>query len=658
MTRYELDGAAPGDPLTSGVTRRQVLVGGLGIAATAAAPFVGGTTARAAQNPRLWSSKAGWGGRWPTNRDIVHIRDTVVLDRNVTVGALVVHRSGTLIFAPGRSIRLASRGNVVVRGTLQMSPRSRRQVHRMTFDGIDESSVVGGMGLRKSDVGLWVRDRGRLVFDGCPKTPWVRAAGDLNSGARLLRLRTAPQGWYPGDELVIAPTRLPDGVATHDEYDTVRVVKVRGDTVTVFPPLSFDHPAHQINAATMASAEVMNLTRNVQVEGRPGARAHVHVTASVPQDMRHFSLRYMGPRKTAGAYTETILGRYGLHFDMAGNASRGTLVAGAVVRDTGSHAYVPHGSHGITFRGCISHNTIDDAYWWDGAADTRTPQRSTHDLTYDSCIASKVRCDPPFRGFRLTGFNLGAGKRNVAKHCTAVGVLGNNGASGFLWPEGGVGAWSTTDCVAHNNAVSGIFAWQNSDRKELVSRFLSYGNGDAGIDQGAYLSAFRYADCVLYGNRVTGLRLQALSSKARGLAYDNIEIDGAGIGSVAVQVVDHTLKASGSTEFTRCTFRGYRSAAIMMAATSGPRDRMDFVRCASASDPFSVDPAWVGGRVRWSDATWGTFRLTDPTAEPTTSTAAREEIPAFVNRPIGLPTTVDLTPRRAGPFARATRLRS
>ena len=113
---------------------------------------------------------------------------------------------------------------------------------------------------------------------------------------------------------------------------------------------------------------------------------------------------------------------------MVGNASRGSLVEGCVVREAGHHAFVPHASHGVTFRDCVAHDTMSSAYWWDPGAGN-----ATRDAVLDRCVASNVHTDGT--DFRLSAFWLGQGEGNVAIGCVAVGVLGNKNASGFQWPE-------------------------------------------------------------------------------------------------------------------------------------------------------------------------------------------------------------------------------
>jgi hypothetical protein len=281
---------------------------------------------------------------------------------------------------------------------------------------------------------------------------------------------------------------------------------------------------------------------------------------------------------------------------------------------------------------------MDEAYWWDGAPDTRTGQGPSHDLTYLSCVASKVRYDPPFRGFRLAGFSLGAGRGSRAVGCVAVGVQGSTNASGFHWPEGGEGVWEFRDCVAHNNAVNGIFTWQNTNRRHVIERFIGYHNAQAGIEHGAYLNSYRYANSILHGNGEASVRIHALSHE-KGLTLDNLWCDGAGLSEHGVQLVKHTLDSVATLLVSRCVVRNHTVAALGLDATEGSPDRVDVVDCEVAGNEVRAASGWVGGAVRWSDVQRGAFRV-----EPTTSGAPVVAAWNAAKRPI-----VDFAPHQPPP---------
>ena len=480
---------------------------------------------------RHWSDPVTWDGRTPAEDDVAFVSTRVFLDRDATVAGLVVEPGGALVFDPDSSRTLATRGNVVVRGTLSMEPASTRTVHRLVFRNVSEAAFVGGgMEVLKSDVGLWVMDNGSLRIAGSPKLAWSTAADALPVGSTEITLGDDPDGWEVGDELVIAPTLPPtnggDSTRPEEAYDIATVSAISDRTVRLSSATRFPHPGVDVGGGSM-TAEVLNLTRNVRIQGTEGGRSHVFIHSMRRQVVKNAALRYMGPRQRSEGHTVNVLGRYGLHFHMCRNGSRRSVVEGVVVRDCGGHAFVPHTSHGISFTDCISHNTFDEAFWWDGGD-------LTDDVILSRCVASLVRSDPSFRGYRLTGFALGKGVDNTVRDCVAVGIRGNENASGFLWDEGAEGVWTFEDCVAHNNAVNGIFVWQNTGKRHLIDRFVAYHNGKSGIEHGAYLNAYVFRDVSLVGNDEAGVILHAESMGPGELRFERPKVLGAGIQPVRV----------------------------------------------------------------------------------------------------------------------------
>ncbi|MEV8097078.1 hypothetical protein [Kitasatospora sp. NPDC085879] len=544
---------------------------------------------------RRWSDPAGWGGAVPGPKGAVRIADRVLLDADATVGSLLVEPGGSLVFAPERSLTLSSAGGVEVRGTLALAP-AEGAVHTLRFPSVDERTFRGGgMTMVEGDTGLWVTGTGYLRLDGAAKTAWARAATALKAGDTELSLAEPPTGWQSGDELAVTPTGPPSEDEFSTRYDLCTIRRVDGRTVVLSAPLAHAHPRVSAGGGVAVGAEVLNLTRSVRVEGTPRGRAHVHLTSSRRADVRHAALRWLGPRRAGketwnGApVTEPVLGRYGLHFHMLGDTSRGTVVEGVVVRDCGSHAFVPHASHGITFRSCISHDTWEDAYWWDGPPDTRTPQAPSDDITYESCVASRTVYEPAPRGYRLTGFALGAGTGGTARDCVAVGVQGATGASGYEWPETSEGVWTFERCLAHNNLQNGIFVWLNARHHHTLERFVAYHNGGWGVEHGAYLNDFDYNGGVLYGNGAGGVAVHALG-REKGTVFDGLLIDAAGQSDYAVATAKHQL-AGGTVTISRSRMTGYRKAGVAFRATpDGQPDDIAVLDCSFGGNEVWLDP--------------------------------------------------------------------
>ncbi|MGQ0670205.1 MAG: G8 domain-containing protein [Actinomycetota bacterium] len=549
-----------------------------------------------------WSDPATWGGTLPGPNSVVTIAKPVFLDTSPQVAGVTIAEGGSLIFDPGASRTLTSTGNVVVMGRLQMRPSAASVVHKVSFANVNESNFVGGgLIVLGTDVGLWVPGSGVLDINGSPKLAWTRVAGAVAKGATTLQLSADPTGWQVGDEIVLTPTLAPTSFTHYLAYDTTTIAAISGRTITLAQATVYDHPAVAVAPGVTMTAEVLNLSRNVRIEGAPTGRAHVWIHSDQPQVVNHTQIRHVGPRKTSGNTTVGVLGRYGFHFHMAEGQS-GTVADGVVVRDAGNHAFVTHMSDGLTLRNCVSHNTHDEAFWWNLGDDT-------NNITWDQCVASQVQVPRGTPGYYLTAFLLGAGLGNTVRNCVAVGVQGVKNANGFQWPtQKNAGVWTSEDCVAHNNKVNGIFVWQTDGDPHEVLRFTVYNNGGVGAYHGSYLNSYLYKDSTFYGNLAGGMKLAALSNGS--LMFENVRFDGGGMSDYDVVNDTHILSNTIPVVFQACTFRGAKKAGIGLTREKTRAEYLDCIGCAWEGNEFwlasAIDPSSV---VRVQDAVHGNISL-------------------------------------------------
>ena len=538
-----------------------------------------------------WSDPRTWGGRVPRSRDVVWVNRPVLLDVDADVAGVRIGPSGSLVFDPARSRRLASRGNIVVRGRLVTRPAGPRVVHRIVFIGIDERRFRGGHVADPipSDVGLWVVGGGLLDSHGSPKTPWTRLRRAAGAGERTITVVEA-RGWRVGDEIVITPTERPTVRDHWAHHDRRRIIAINGRRIRLDRPLSHRHPAVTVRPGVTRRAEVLNLTRNVVISGTPGGRAHVIMLMTTrPQQISHIALRHMGPRHG----DEEVLGRYALHFHADGNGSRGSVVNGVVVADSTGHAFAAHLSNGVTFRRCVAHDLVDDAYWWDlslsGEGRDLVP---SHNIVYDRCVAHYVKSGGNSK-FNLAGFLMGAGRGNVARGCVATGVEGGSESSaGFHWPSHSRddNTWTFVNNLAHNNRHSGIYFWQNGAPRTIVDRFTAYHCGQ-GIFAGSYSNLASYRRCTIYACRDDGLIISALPSK-RGrltgetITYQRMYVDQAGLSDYAVRITKHLARGGRVTRISGSTFRGGRRAQVGLPDGGNHPQLYDFVNCRMVGNNF------------------------------------------------------------------------
>lgn len=501
-----------------------------------------------------WTSAFGT----TTSTSDVTVTGDVVIDSNVTCGRVVIAEAASLTFDPDASAELSLWANMEVYGRLNMHPSSVAHTHTITFEGVDVDAFVGGgNAIIDTDIGMWVREDGYLTIDGPYRKAWTRLAGSETAGSTVLELSSTPAGWQVGDQIVVCPTEAPTVAFFFRHFDETTITAISGTTVTVSPALTYNHPAVSVGDGVTMTAEVLNLTRNVIIRGRPGAEAHMlfHVHHNANNSLKQLRLDAMGVRRSDSS---TILGRYPIHFHHGFEGTIGTILDSVVTTRSKARGFVIHFCDGVTLRGCVAYDSVETPFWWDDADETNS-------VLYDRCVAAKVSVYPEHQGFRLAGFDLRGGSGNIARGCVAVGIEGNQNASGYQWPEdiGANRVWGFEDNVAHNNNVNGIFTWQNDSVHHVVDRFVAYHCGKAGIEHGAYTNNFVYRNCSLFGNP-WGIALHSVASNDQP-QFVRVHVRGPGIVTHAVFIDRHALPPKPpymKTLFDGCVFEDFTVAGF------------------------------------------------------------------------------------------------
>lgn len=649
--------AAAGEPGRTGMTRRQALgvLGATGVVgaglivagrriltdevaasdasqprSTTSAPL--GTTTTTTAPPTTppppvdakWSDPNAWGGAVPGEGDVAVVKSNIMLDVDAKVAGVSIEPGGRLSFDPKVGHTLQSTGNVVVRGTLQMRPSAAAVHQTLVFPGVDEGRYRGGhiMEPLDSDVGLWVLDDGVCDLVGAAKSPWTRLTGGAAAGAGSITVKDA-SGWQVGDEIVVTPTEP----ATVDEnwahHDRRVITAVAGNQVSLDEPLSHPHDPVTVRAGVTHMAEVLNLSRNVRIEGTPDGRAHIiFLHGHKAQQLSHVGLRHLGPRQSDSG----VVGRYGLHFHMCDDGTKGSKVTGLTAYDCGNHAFVLHLSNGITLDRCVTHDTVGDAYWWDMVDEGEDASAiPTHGAIYDHCVASYTHQsdDDPYS---TTAFLMGTGVGNEARACVAVGTMGNTeSASGFGWPDKSrneTDIWLFEDCIAHNCKSSGIYYWQNVVARTIVDRFTAFHNS-WGIWAGAYANLVSYRDCNLAFNGQGGLEIKAVpdapqQSPDETITYEGMYVDQAGLSDFAATFHGPVVGGDRATLISDSVFRGGKKAQVTFQTGAEPGDdaaedteqNYSFTNCTFEGNAFWLeDGVREDANIRVSDSQHGTVML-------------------------------------------------
>ncbi|MBT8208511.1 MAG: cell wall-binding repeat-containing protein, partial [Acidimicrobiia bacterium] len=507
------------------ITRRNFLTRSAAVATGAS--LIAATPWKALAATALdWNDPAAWAsGVIPGPSDIAVVSQAIQLTGAANVAGVLIEAGGDLIFDSAATVTLETTGNIEVHGSLTVKP-STTVTHTIRFLDVDESKFVGGgMDVLASDVGLWVRGSGQLDIAGSPKAAWNRTGDDVS--------------WTSSDTLVVAPTAKGD--YPKDRFDSF----TKGSSVPT------------VNGTW--TAEVLNLTRNVIIEGQPGERAHINIRSDAPQFVSHATLRHMGPTEPVDDDKSVgYIGRYPLHFHHCGDGSRGSIIDGVLVTESGNRAFVPHGSHGVTMKNCIAYNVQNSPYWWDFPEDGDGGASDSDDTVWEDNVAALVFPNDPIRGFELHGFAMGAGTGNIARRCVAVGILGSKNAAGYHWPSKANASdniWVFEDCLAHNNARAGLFTWQTDSGVHPITRFDTYRCGFAGVIHGAYTNRYHYKDVRIH-ECDRGLEVHAKGpedDKPPALTFENVVVSGATIADVVV--AKHNADNEGVTEYQGGTIK-------------------------------------------------------------------------------------------------------
>jgi hypothetical protein len=187
---------------------------------------------------------------------------------------------------------------------------------------------------------------GKTDLRGQAKTPWVEAAGGLESGAKTIRLAARVEGWKVGDELVITDTQQhpktgDDEKRTEYDVEYVRIQSIDGNVVTIEPPLKHVHREYKHErTGKRLVPHVGNLTRSItlQSENPKGTRGHGIILGRGEGDFRNVAFVGMGrttSEKLDSAFVPDLakgckevrhigknqIGRYAMHYHHAGGVA-------------------------------------------------------------------------------------------------------------------------------------------------------------------------------------------------------------------------------------------------------------------------------------------------------------------------------------------------
>jgi RNA polymerase sigma factor (sigma-70 family) len=422
-----------------------------------ATPAVGPKLIRSAQSGP-WSSSDTWeGGNVPGEGARVQIRTghAVTYDVPPKVGARVgslirsIHVAGTLTFARDRSTWLEV-------GLIKIQPGDDASENGFDCDAhvlepkADEPRPALEVGTANDPIPaqytatIQLRyfdgmDRescpaivccgGRMDFHGAPLSrTWVKLGAPATAGATEVTLAEPVSGWRPGDRVILTSTakqnllkkasedERTDRGSTRDNSETEeRFIKaINGAKLTLDKPLAHDHVCDGDYRA-----EVANLSRNVVVQSAPaGPRGHTMYHRHSAGSIGYAEFRHLGK--------EGVLGRYSLHFHLAGDTMRGSSVIGASIWDSENRWLTIHGTNYVVVRDCVGYRSKGHGYFFeDGTEVYNVLDRNLAVQAYTAAPLPKQVI--PFDQNDGAGFwwanSLNSFTRNVACECDEYGYF-------------------------------------------------------------------------------------------------------------------------------------------------------------------------------------------------------------------------------------------
>ena len=306
----------------------------------------------------------------------------VILDQSADVGSIVVN-GGELIIADHIDLSLSTDWLLVLNGGLFRAGREvEGHVHNF------ELELTGDDPDRTIDISDWARggmadtitgNDGFLMSMGMGSAidihaadrslaSWAQLDATANAGDDWLTIDTAT-GWQVGDVIAVASSEF-----SADQAEQRRIVEVRdgGSEVRLDRPLDYRHYGELETYGNVdrqwtldMRAEVALLSRNITISGALAAsdtRIGGHIMAMMGGDMR------ISGTEITRMGQEGVLGRYGAHWHLSGDAS-GDYLRNNSFHEIYNKGIVMHGVQNVDISENVVFGTIGHSVFTEDAAE-------------------------------------------------------------------------------------------------------------------------------------------------------------------------------------------------------------------------------------------------------------------------------------------------
>ncbi|MDB5306424.1 MAG: hypothetical protein JWO38_626 [Gemmataceae bacterium] len=323
-----------------------------------------------------WSAAATWeGNAVPGAGARVQIREGHRVEYDVKADAVIraINVGGVLAFAPDRDTLL----NV---GLVKIQPGEEYSedgfdcdAHMVKADasrpmpalevGTPDRPVAAGKtavirlhfveGMNKESCPAVICCGGRWDSHGTPLSrTWVKLGAPAKAGDTAVSLAEPATGWSAGDRVIVTGTQTHGPAKTESVTEERTVLAVEGTTLTLDRPLAMAHLG-----AGDYRGEVANLSRNVVVESAApaGIRGHTMYHRNSAGSLAYTEFRHLGKKG--------VLGRYSLHFHLARDTMRGSVVVGNSIWDSHNRWLTVHGTDYLVARDNVGYKSVGHGFF-------------------------------------------------------------------------------------------------------------------------------------------------------------------------------------------------------------------------------------------------------------------------------------------------------
>jgi hypothetical protein len=265
---------------------------------------------------------------------------------------------------------------------------------------------------------------GRMDFHGAAMSrTWAKLGATAKTGDTAVTLAEAVSGWRVGDRIILTATTRQNKLkktfrpSTRDNTQTEeRFVKgIDGAKITLDKPLTYDHQCEG-----NYRGDVADLSRTVVVESADpdGVRGHTMYHRGSAGSISYAEFRHLGK--------DGVLGKYSLHYHLAGDTMRGSYVLGASIWDSHNRWLTIHGTNYLVVRDCVGYQSRGHGFFLEDG--TEVYNLLDRNLAVQAYIARPLPKQViPFDKNDGAGFwwanSLNSFTRNVACECDEYGYF-------------------------------------------------------------------------------------------------------------------------------------------------------------------------------------------------------------------------------------------